>query len=57
MPPIWKKKETGVAILNIKNRPDGLYERLKAHAEQQHRLVTQEVTHVLDQALGGAEML
>jgi plasmid stability protein len=46
-----------VAILNIKNLPDALYERLKARAEQQHRSVAQEVTHILDQVLGGAEPL
>lgn len=46
-----------MAILNIKNLPDGLYERLEARAEQQHRSVAQEVTHILDQVLGGAEPL
>jgi len=46
-----------MAILNIKNLPDALYERLKARAEQQHRSVAQEVTHILDQVLGGAEPL
>ncbi len=46
-----------MAILNIKNLPDGLYKRLKARAEQQHRSVAQEVTHILDQVLGGAEPL
>lgn len=46
-----------MAILNIKNLPDDLYARLKARAEQQHRSVAQEVTHILDQVLGGAEPL
>jgi len=46
-----------VAILNIKNLPDDLYARLKARAEQQHRSVAQEVTHILAQVLGGAEPL
>ena len=46
-----------MAILNIKNFPDGLYERLKRRAEQQHRSVAQEVTHILDQVLGDAEPL
>ena len=46
-----------MAILNIKNLPDGLYERLKVRAEQQHRSVAQEVTHILDQVLGGQEPL
>jgi plasmid stability protein len=46
-----------VAILNIKNLPDDLYARLKTRAEQQHRSVAQEVTHILDQVLGGTEPL
>lgn len=46
-----------MAILNIKNLPDGLYQRLKTRAEQQHRSVAQEVTHILDQVLGGKEPL
>ncbi len=37
--------------------PYGLYERRKARAAQQHRSVAQEVTHILDQVLGGAEPL
>lgn len=58
MPPIWRKTEASVlAILNIKNLPDGLYERLKLRAEQQHRSVAQEVTHILDQVLVAAEPL
>lgn len=46
-----------MAILNIKNLPDCLYDRLKARAERQHRSVAQEVTHILDEVLGGAEPL
>ncbi len=46
-----------MAILNIKDLPDGLSERLRARAEQQHRSVAQEVTHIFDQVLGGAEPL
>jgi plasmid stability protein len=46
-----------MAILNIKSFPDGLYERLKVRAEQQHRSVAQEVTHILEQVLGGSEPL
>ncbi len=46
-----------MAIINIKNLPDSLYERLKARAQQQHRSVAQEVTHILDQVLGGADPL
>lgn len=46
-----------MAILNIKNFPDGLYERLKVRAGQQHRSVAHEVTHILDQVLGGQDPL
>lgn len=46
-----------MAILNIKNLPDALYERLKRRAERQHRSVAQEVTHILDQVLGDPEPL
>jgi plasmid stability protein len=46
-----------MATLNIKSFPDDLYARLKARAEHQHRSVAQEVTHILDQVLGGTEPL
>jgi len=46
-----------MAILNIKNLPDALYERLKRRAELQHRSVAQEVTHILDQVLAEPEPL
>ena len=46
-----------MAILNIKNFPDGLYERSKLRAEQRHGSVAQEVTHILNQVVGGAEPL
>lgn len=46
-----------MAILNIKNLPDALYERLKRRAERQHRSVAQEVTHILDQVLAEPEPL
>jgi len=39
-----------MAILNIKNLPDDLYERLRARAEQQHRSVAQEVTRFAPKA-------
>jgi len=40
-----------VAILNIKNLPDNLYRKLRAQAKRQHRSITQEVTHLLSNAL------
>jgi plasmid stability protein len=40
-----------VAILNIKNLPDGLYKKLQARAKRQHRSIAQEVTHLLADAL------
>lgn len=40
-----------MAILNIKNFPEELYERLRARAEQERRSVAQEVTHLLERAL------
>ena len=40
-----------MAILNIKNLPDGLYRKLQARAKRQHRSVAQEVTHLLTEAL------
>ena len=44
-----------MATLNIKNFPDGLYEKLKARAAREHRSVAQEVTHILEQALSEPE--
>ncbi len=40
-----------MAVLNIKNLPDGLYKKLRARAKRQHRSVAQEVTHLLSYAL------
>ena len=40
-----------MAVLNIKNLPDDIYEKLKARAKQQRRSVAQEVTQILDEAL------
>jgi plasmid stability protein len=40
-----------VAVLNIKNLPDGLYRKLQARAKRERRSVAQEVTHILAQAL------
>ena len=46
-----------MATLNIKNFPDSLYDRLKERAQQEHRSLTQEVIHILDQALGPEKTL
>ena len=46
-----------MAILNIKNLPDRLYRKLQARAKRQHRSVTQEVTHILEQAVTEPEVL
>ena len=40
-----------MAILNIKNLPDGLYKRLRAQAKRERRSVAQEVTRLLSDAL------
>ena len=40
-----------MAVLNIKNLPDGLYRKLQARAKRQHRSIAQEVTHLLGDAL------
>lgn len=44
-----------MAILNIKNLPDELYERLQARAKGERRSVAQEVTRILEEAMGEAE--
>ena len=46
-----------MAILNIKNLPDQLYENLQARARRRHRSVSQEVTHILSRALEEPEPL
>lgn len=40
-----------MATLNIKNLPDGVYERLRARAKREHRSIAQEATHLLATAL------
>ncbi len=40
-----------MAILNIKNFPDATYEKLKAQAKRDHRSVSQEVIHLLGEAV------
>jgi plasmid stability protein len=46
-----------MATLNIKNLPDLLYRKLKARAEREHRSIAQQVTHMLEEALGEPERL
>jgi plasmid stability protein len=40
-----------MAVLNVKNLPDGLYRKLKARAKREGRSVSQEVVVLLTQAL------
>jgi plasmid stability protein len=40
-----------VATLNIKNFPEGLYGKLRSLAETEHRSLTQQVIHLLGQAV------
>ncbi len=40
-----------MAILNVKQVPDGLYRKLKARAKRERRSVAQEVVVLLEQAL------
>jgi plasmid stability protein len=44
-------EEKPVAILNVKNLPDSLYEKLKVRAKREGRSVAEEVTCVLSAAL------
>ena len=46
-----------MAVLNIKNLPDGLYKKLQAKAKRERRSVAQEVTHLLADALETPEPL
>lgn len=39
-----------VAIMNIKNFPDPLYEELRNRAKREHRSMAQEVVHLLETA-------
>ncbi|HMH49286.1 MAG TPA: Arc family DNA-binding protein [Candidatus Acidoferrum sp.] len=40
-----------MAILNVKNVPDPLYLKLRERARRHHRSISQEVVHLLSQAL------
>jgi plasmid stability protein len=46
-----------VATLNVKNLPDGLYRKIQKRARERRRSVAQEVTWILEQAVGRAEPL
>jgi plasmid stability protein len=46
-----------MATLRINNFPDPLYKRLKGQAERNHRSLSQEVIHILDQALESEKTL
>jgi plasmid stability protein len=49
--------EYSMAILNIKNLPEGLYRKLQARAKREHRSVAQEVTHLLSDVLESPKLL
>ena len=40
-----------MAVLNIKKFPDDLYEQLRRRAKRENRSLSQEVVHLLQQAL------
>jgi plasmid stability protein len=40
-----------MAVLNVKNLPDPLYRKLRERARRQRRSISQEVVHLLSQAL------
>lgn len=40
-----------MAVLNVKNLPDDLYEKMKERAKRERRSVAQEVTRILTKAL------
>jgi plasmid stability protein len=46
-----------MATLNVKNLPDALYRRLQKRARDRRRSVAQEVTVILEEALGRQEPL
>ena len=46
-----------MATLNVKNLPDGLYRKLQRRARDRRRSVAQEVTVILEEAVGGREPL
>jgi plasmid stability protein len=44
--------EDEVATLNVKNLPDALYRKLRKRARDRRRSVAQEVTLILEEAVG-----
>jgi plasmid stability protein len=46
-----------VATLNVKNLPDSLYRKLQKRARERRRSVSQEVTRILEEAVGRPEAL
>ena len=40
-----------MAVLNVKNLPDALYLKLRERARRERRSISQEVAHLLSQAL------
>jgi plasmid stability protein len=46
-----------VATLNVKNLPDALYRKLQKRARERRRSVAQEVTVILEEAVGRREPL
>jgi plasmid stability protein len=46
-----------VAILNLKNVPDPIYDKLKVRAKLKHRSMAQEVIHLLSETLDKVEPL
>lgn len=44
-----------MSVLNIKNFPDELYEKLRERAKQEHRSVSQQVIHLLSETLEANE--
>ena len=44
--------EDKVATLNVKNLPDALYRKLRKRARDRRRSVAQEVTLILEEAVG-----
>jgi len=47
MEEVWRN----MAILNIKNFPNPLYQKLRARAKRQHRSMAQEIIHLLSEAV------
>lgn len=48
---ILEEERRNVPTLNIKGLPAALYRKLQARARQQHRSLSQEVTHILSQVV------